>query len=455
MKVKIHEAYRYAVNMRTLRQDTKQFFLENFGCSRKIYNLYVDYLYEQLEKTGYTGGTELPKVKLPEVSSFKKEYPYMKRVDSLGLANAKMDFDNSIKKFNDSHDYTSYTKRARRRAESGTETLSFRGLSGMPKFHAKSRGYFSYTTNCQYPGEGNKLKQPTIRLEGKHLHLPKVKGDIELIIHRKLPEDASIKNVTVSMDRTGSFFVSIGCERTTDMDIGILEAAVNRDQETIDRLRFLGLDYSQPHFYVDSEGRTANYPKFYRESEEKLARYQKQLSKMEKDSHHYQKKLKQIRKLHKHIADQRKDFLHKLSRKLVNQYDVIVVEDINLRAMGQCLTLGKNLHDNGFGMFRDLLAYKVKKKGSGLIKTDRWYASTRTCRVCGEKNPEVVLGVTEWVCPNCGTHHLRDENAAVNIREEGRRIFSDFVIQWLEKEKKTREKAENLSAARKKKRSAA
>ena len=172
---------------------------------------------------------------------------------------------------------------------------------------------------------------------------------------------------------------------------------------------------------------------------------------MEQGSQNYGRKLKQIRKLHTRIANQRKDFLHKLSRELVDDHDVIVVEDINLRAMGECLNLGKNLHDNGFGMFRDFLSYKLERKGSVLVKVDRWYASTKTCHVCGRKEQDIDLGTREWTCPVCGTRHQRDKNAAKNIEAEGRRIFSVFYAEWLEKDKKAREKAEKLSAGRRKK----
>jgi putative transposase len=451
MKVKFTEAIRYAVDMKALDEAVFRFFIDNFGCARKVYNLYVDHLYKNLEKAGYTGGARLPSIKLPEVTELKKEYPYLKKVDSLGLANAKMDFEDAVKRFNEQSDHKIYTKRALRRDRSGTEALSFRGLSGMPKFHAKSRGCFSYTTNCQYPGEGKDLKQPTVRLSGSKLHLPKIRGDIQLIVHRKIPEDAVIKNVTVSMDVKGRIYASIGYTREIEVDLRIREAALSGDAEKIRDLLFLGLDYSQPDFYVDSKGRKANYPHCYRRAEEKLARLQRQLSRMEQGSQNYGRKLKQIRKLHTRIANQRKDFLHKLSRELVDDHDVIVVEDINLRAMGECLNLGKNLHDNGFGMFRDFLSYKLERKGSVLVKVDRWYASTKTCHVCGRKEQDIDLGTREWTCPVCGTRHQRDENAAKNIEAEGRRIFSAFYAEWLEKDRKAREKAEKLSAGRRKK----
>jgi putative transposase len=451
MPVKMHRAEKYAFRMDRLSDTARTFFMKAFGCARKVYNLYVDHLYGILEQADYKGGEPLPVVKFPEVTVFKDQYPYLRETDSLGLANAKMDFENAVDRYNTDSDHCSYTKRALRRAASGTEPLSFRGLKGMPKFHSKAHGDFSYTTNCQYPGEGKDLKNPTVRLNGSILHVPKLKEDIELIVHRSMPDDAVIGNVTISMDATGVFFASIEYTYTTMMDMTLREAALTGDETVLDNISILGLDYSQPDFYVDSEGRKANYPGYYRKAEEKLAKLQRELSHMVKGSGNYKKQLARIQKLHKKVSNQRLDFVRKEALKLTNAYDVIVVEDINLRNMSQSLKLAKNLMDNGFGMFRDILARKLEAKGSVLVKVDRFFASTKTCNICGYHNPDVVLGVSEWTCPSCGTQHLRDNNAAINIRNEGRRIFLDYFAGWLDKKAKADERATKLSAARKNK----
>ena len=173
--VKLHKAEKYAIKKSALAADVHTFFLENFGCVRKVYNLYVDYLYRYLEKAGYPeNDVSLKKIKIPEITSFKEEYPYLKDVDSLGLSNAKIAFQAACKHYDEDCDHVSYTKRALRRAKEGTEKLSFRGLKGMPKFHSKAHGDFSYKTNCQYPGSGNNLKNPTVRLEGNSLFLPAI-----------------------------------------------------------------------------------------------------------------------------------------------------------------------------------------------------------------------------------------------------------------------------------------
>lgn len=454
--VTMHKAEKYAVCKKSLTERQKTFFMKNFGCSRKVYNAYVDFYYHALEEQGYQNGDDIPEVRLPEVTEFKAEYPYLKEADSLGLANAKIDFENAVRRYREEYDHRTYTKRALRRAGSGTEALSFRGLKGIPKFHSRAQGYFSYKTNCQYPSESNKLTQPTIRLEGNMLHIPKLKESLELVIHRRLPEDAVIGNVTISMDTDGAIFASVEYSYTVMMDMTLREAAKADDASILGSLRFAGLDYSQQDFCVDSDGRKANAPHFYRKSEEKLARLQRQLSHMQKGSHNYSRQLEKIRKCSKKTRNQRKDMVNKESRFYADGYDVVCIEDIDLRAMSRSLKLGKNLMDNGFGMFRDALACKLEEKGSVLVKIDRWYPSSQVCSRCGSQNPELKdAAVREWYCPKCGAHHNRDINAAVNIREEGKRILLSYYRNWMEEDERSREKAAALKGERKRKKKAA
>lgn len=431
-----------------------QFFQKNFGCTRKVYNMCVDSCYKQLEQAGYTSGDDLPDISFPKVAALKKDYPYLKEADGLGLANSVRDFQKACKTFRDQKDRSTYRKSALRRDRSGKELLSFRGLKGIPRFHAKSAGYFSYRTACQYPKEGNALKRPTIRLEGSILYLPKLKQGVKLIIHRKLPEDAHILNVTVFMDTDGTYRVSICYSYTFLMEMDYREAAT-QEQPLPKETRFLGLDYLQKDLYVDSEGRKANYPKYYKRSEQKLARLQKSICRKEKNGKNYQKSMRKIQKLHVKIKHQRHDYLQKLSTELVSRYDVIVVEDINLRAMGGCLSLGKNLHDNGFGLFREMLAYKLWKKGSCLVRIDRMYPSSKTCSVCGAVKQDLKLSDRIYICPECGCFIDRDYNAAVNIREEGKRTFLIYLKEAMEKEEEAKIRQKATKERRQKKKKAA
>ena len=438
LSVTMHMAQKYAVSQNNPK-DVFTFLYKNFGCSRKVYNLCVDSLYRQLEAAGYQCGDDIPDPVFPKVSVLKKEYHYLKEVDSQGLANSVMDFLAAWKRFRKQPSHKAYTKRALRRDGSGTEPLSFRGLKGIPKFHAKAMGYCSYRTACQYPSGKNSLKRPTVRLTGDTLYIPKLKSGVKLVLHHSLPEDAHIENVTLSMEMDGSVHASICYSYTLLVDMGLQEAAM--DETLPEGTTFLGLDYSQQDFYVDNEGRKANYPKYYRKSEERLSLLQRRLSHKEKDSRNYRKLLKQIRKLHTKIKNQRKDFLQKESTRLVEAYDVIVVEDLDLRGMGGALSLGKNLHDNGFGLFRNMLAYKLRRKGSCLVKVDRWFPSSKTCSCCGHVLESLELSDRTYVCPACGNTMDRDVNAAVNICEEGKRIFTDYLKKILQEEQEAADKA--------------
>ena len=462
VKVTMHKAMKYRIkDCGNAHEESpmRTFLMSNCGCSRKVYNLLVDWLYAELEKRGFENGLIPKDLKVPEVTTFKnnENYQYLKDADSLALANTLLDFKAAIKRYNDKSDHKSYTKRALRRDKSGVEPLSFRGLKGMPKFHSRRRGDVSYKTNCQTING-----KSTVSLEGNRLHLPKMGKDgyVELVMHRPFPKDATIGNVTVSMDTDGEMYASIEYSYQLDMPMRLRDAAMSGNTEVLENVSILGLDYSQKDFYVDSEGRKANYPRYYTKSEEKLAKLQRQLARMQYDekehkgSRNYEKKRAEIAKLHTKIRNQRTDFLHKLSTELVSDYDVIAVEDIDLRAMGESLTLGKNLHDNGLGMFREMLAYKLETKGSVLVKVDRMYASTKTCHKCGYKNPDVVLGVSKWVCPECGAEHDRDYNAALNIRDEGLRILPEYYANWIVEDEAKRRKAKALSDGRKKKKTA-
>ena len=146
---------------------------------------------------------------------------------------------------------------------------------------------------------------------------------------------------------------------------------------------------------------------------------------MEKGSKHRDKQRKKLAKVHEKVANCRKDFLHKLSRKLANVYDCICIEDLNMKAMSQALNFGKSVCDNGWGMFTTFLKYKLEEMGKRLVKVDRFFASSQTCSECGYKNERVKnLAVRSWTCPNCGMYHDRDTNAAINIRNEGIRIVN-------------------------------
>ena len=188
---------------------------------------------------------------------------------------------------------------------------------------------------------------------------------------------------------------------------------------------FLGLDFSMHELYRDSNGNEPAYPGYYRKAEKKLAKEQRKLLRMQKGSKNRDKQRIRVAKLHEKVSNQRKDFLHKQSRQITNACDCVCVEDLDMKAMSQSLNFGKSVMDNGWGMFTAFLKYKLEEQGKRLVKVDRFFASSQICNICGYKNPETKnLAVRAWDCPQCGKHHDRDVNAAINIRNEGMRLVT-------------------------------
>ena len=232
--------------------------------------------------------------------------------------------------------------------------------------------------------------------------------------HRDLPAEGRLKAVTVSMEPSGKYFASLLWERPEH------ENQVNRQRGT-DR-KILGVDFAMRGMAVFSDGSRADYPMYYRQAQERLGREQRKLSHCQKGSRNYEKQKRRVAVCHEKVRNQRKDFQHKLSRKLAEKYDAVAVEDIDMKAMSQGLHFGKNVMDNGYGMFRVYLQYKLEERGGKLVYVDRFFPSSKRCSCCGREKKELRLDERIYRC-ECGNCMDRDVNAAVNIREEGRRIL--------------------------------
>lgn len=321
---------------------------------------------------------ELKKQKSPTPAKYKEEFEWLKEVDCLALCNAQLNLQSAYNNF-------------------------FRDKKvGFPRFKAKHRNKDSYTTNNQ---------KGSVRIESGKIKLPKL-GFVKCKLHREILENETIKSCTISKSASGKYLISILTEQ------------VEKEIKQVEPKTFLGLDMDMKELYTDNQGNRAAYPRYYRKSEPKLAREQRKLSNCVKGSRNRFKQKIRVCKVHEKIANQRKDFLHKLSRALVNSYDMICIEDLNMRAMKQCLKLGKSVSDNGWGMFTAFLGYKLKEAGKYLIKTDKWFPSSKTCSVCGSKNDDLTLSDRIWTCNTCGSKHDRDHNAANNILVEGIKCFT-------------------------------
>ena len=366
--MKANKAYKYRLYP---NQAQRVLFAKTFGSVRFIYNKMLADKIRYYQETGET--------LRPTPAPYKKDFTWLKEVDSLALCNAQMQLQTAHANF-------------------------FRDKSiGFPKFRRKHNSRKTYTTN--------NIKG-TVRIENGMLRLPKA-GLVKIKLHRQIPKDAVIKSVTISQEPTGKYFASI-----------LTEYELEPAGDGLDIHNALGLDYSSPHFYVDSEGNTADMPHFYRQAERRLAREQRKLSKMSRGSMNYRKQKVRVARAYEKVRNCRKDWQHKESVRLASRYDVIGVEDINYKGMARSLHLAKATADNAFGQFRTFLSYKLAERGKRLITIDKWYPSSKTCRFCGGINTDLALGQTEWTCPYCGERILRDHNAAVNIRNQAIRLLS-------------------------------
>ncbi|MGL5381055.1 RNA-guided endonuclease InsQ/TnpB family protein [Clostridium sp.] len=396
--IKKNKGYKFRLKP---NKEQQIYFSKAFGCSRKLYNIYTDLLYSKLEAEGYENGIiSYAKLNLPTPATIKKDYEYMKEVDSLAFANVQLDFKDAIKKFNKEYDRKSYKKSAKKKVETIGRELTFRDLKGLPSFKSKKKNQDSYTTNNQ---------NGTVSIVNeKYIKLPKIKSLVKFVNHRQIPNNCTIKSATISNDCRGKYYISFTVEYyVKDNTI---------TNPNIDKV--VGLDYAQQNFYVSSDGEKANYPKYYKKSEKRLKIEQRKLSRKKMFSSNWHKQKAKLSKLYTKVANQRKDWIHKKSRELANNYDVVIVENLDLRNLAQCLSLGKNLHDNSFGMFRTFLKYKLEEKGGHLIKINKWYPSSKLCSNCGNKQ-ELELSDRIYNCNNCGLEIDRDYNSALNLKTVG------------------------------------
>lgn len=285
----------------------------------------------------------------------------------------------------------------------------FKKRTNFPKFHSKRTARQSYTTtnkaHIDYNPDEKKVKLPFL-------------GWMHCSDNRVL-SNPDFKYATVSR-QNGKYYVSI----TYSIEKTVYPVAVSESQA-------LGLDYKSDGLYVDNNGNMASMPKWFRDSQAKLKKEQRKLrnkvgsQKGETKSHSYLKQLQKVRNLHEHIANQRLDYLQKESTRLANQYDTILIEDLDMKAIAnKGFGNGKATLDNGWGMFTTMLDYKMAERGKHLQKIDRWYPSSQTCSACGCINSETKnLSIRKWTCPHCGAEHDRDTNAAINIKQEGLRLL--------------------------------
>ena len=369
-----HKGYRYRIYPNATQ---RELIAKTIGCARFVYNhMLAESIAAHKQGERFVNRNAFNY----RLTSLKAEYPWLSEADATALTAADDDLADAFSRF-------------------------FKKQNGFPNYHKKKNGG-SYTSKCV---NGN------IVIRDKHIKLPKL-GLVKASIHRDAPPDAIIKSATVRIEPDGRFYVSILYEYDEAVP-PVMPAS------------YVGLDYKLDGLYMSSDGETASMPEYFRKAERKLAREQRRLSrkkgslKGEEKSSNWKKQQRRVNRIHAHVANQRRDFLHKKSSEIANRYDVVCVEDLNMRSMSnKGFGNGKATMDNGYGLFLNMLEYKLADRGKLFVKVDKWFPSSQICNGCGSIH-KLELSERTYRCPDCGTVIDRDLNAALNIKDEGLRIL--------------------------------
>ncbi|MFN2926552.1 RNA-guided endonuclease TnpB family protein [Lachnospiraceae bacterium YH-ros2228] len=370
-----YKAYVYAIYPNKEQAELCQ---KTFGCCRFVYNQMLSVQQERYKN----GEKHLSKLAANTYCTqhLKTDFLFLKEVDKYALTNAIFHLADGFDRF-------------------------FKKQGGYPKYKKKHKAKKTYTTNFTHNN---------IEIGDDYVKLPKL-GKVKAKIHRKPNRDWKLKSATITQNRDNTYQVSALFEYETE-ELYVPVTSKNT----------LGLDYKSDGLYVDSNGNDCDMSHYYRLSQDKLAKSQRKLRHKTIGSNNYRKQQKKIAKIYRHIANQRKDFLHKKSTEIANQYTCVCVENLNMRSMAnKGFGNGKATLDNGYGMFVNFLEYKLKDRGGYLVKVDKWFPSSQLCHWCGYRNESLKdLKIRKWDCPHCGHKGIdRDWNAAINIKAEGLRIL--------------------------------
>jgi len=366
-------------------------FDRTFGCCRFLWNQMLNerqQAYKQYKATGCRSRYKTEK-------EYKELFPFLKAVDSKALQNVNWNLQTAYSRF-----FQNYQNR-----KAGKTRRYF----GLPRFKArKSRQ--SYTTNCI----NNNAK---VDFTSKKLKLPKVSSWVKYRDPRALSEP--IRSITVSKTKSGKYYASILITRENQV------APLTEIHEE----NIVAFDMSMPSFLVTKEYKSSN-PLFFHNALGKIRRSHRVVSRAAKNSNNRAKACRKLANVYEHYVNQKKDWTHKLTKSLADQYDAIILEDLNVEGMkrfnkGYAKAMTK---DFSWGEFTVFLGYKMARRGKYLVKVGRFFPSSQLCSVCGRQYHDLSLSMRKWNCPHCHAHHDRDLNASQNLRIEGFRLLAEAGI---------------------------
>lgn len=366
-------AYKYRIYP---NKSQKELIGKTFGCARFVYNYFLDLRIQQYKMNGkslsYYDTCKL-------LTQLKQENEWLKEPDKDALQKSLKNLDMAYQK-------------------------SFKEHTGFPKFKSKKNRYKSYRTSYVKTSAGG-----NIMFENKHIKLPKL-GWVK-IRDKRIPQ-GRILNATISQEPNGHYYCSLCC---TDVQL-------SQFQKTNQNV---GIDLGIVDFAIFSDGIKIENPKFYERSESKLAKLQRELSRKTIGGSNWDKARIKVANLQKHISNQRNDFLQKLTTNIIKQYDVICIEDLDVKVMKETNNSirNKRVGDVSWSEFRRMLTYKSQWYGKQISVADRYFPSSQICHICGYRDGKKSEDIRNWICPNCGNELDRDINAAINILNEGLKII--------------------------------
>jgi len=361
----------------------KQLLEQSFGNCRFVWNWALNQINTSYKETGKGLSSSDIKKQLP---TLKKEHEWLKLTYSQCLQQVCINLGTAFSNF--------FEKRAR-----------------YPRFKSKHG-----KQSIQYP-QNVQIKESAVKL-------PKI-GEVKAVIHR--PIEGKVKTVTVSKNRCDQYYASIlfddGKENPSQAPLSDARGTRARVEAQSAEGKAVGLDLGLNHFAITSDGSKFDNPRWMAGHEKNLKTKQRQLSRKQKGSNNRNKARKKVAKVHNKVTRCREDFLHKLSRRIVDENQVIAVENLNVKGMVKNHNLARAISQVGWGQFLTMLKYKAEQQGKVYVEVDRFFPSSKTCNVCLNQVDSLPLDVRSWTCSNCGTEHDRDINAAINLREEGLRIL--------------------------------